>query len=304
MHHISSKPSLALLVLFTMLGCEDPGQADSSSSAETGTEGETNDEPVECPADEMFISEDVEPYFECAAAGPCEAMYQVWDYSLSGGFTASIAGYEAVAECWYEQLAAGTIGRYRIDKDFYGDPGYNTYDVFAGGIVEWRQVDLPEGAVEVRRGPRNLASSNYWTTCRSQWDGGEFLPNCFYEGFAPCMVFASEDQACGDGSGGGTGEDPPIEELPEWPDGGQYSGPCDSIGECAGFESGQAVTCAVETRTCTTGCFDASECDPAPNGDAVPVCADGAIGACHLDCAGGQTCPTGMACAAGLCGWP
>jgi len=289
-------------MLVVAFGCDDPRQEDDGSST-TDADADA-DAPVDCPADEMFSSEEVTPYFECVAAGPCAAIYQIWDYSLGGGFTASIAGSEAAAECWFEQLAAATRGRYRLDKDFFGDPGYNLYDVFAGGLVEWRQIDLPEGEpVEVRRGPRNLASADYWSSCRSQWDGGEILPECFYQGFADCSTWASPAQACGDEPGPGTGGDPPIEELPEWPEGGQYSGPCDAIADCEGFVNGEAMTCAAETRTCTTGCLDVSECDLAPEGDAAPVCVSGGLGACHLDCSAGQTCPSGMACVGGLCGW-
>lgn len=275
------------------------GEGDAEGEGESESGGDASG----CPADEELTTDDIEPYFACVDEGPCGSLFGVWDFSPGGGFTESIAGYEDVAECWFTELGKGTTGRYRIDSDFFDEPGYNTYDVFEGRMLERRQVDMTANGLEVQRGPRNLASADYFAACRAQWDGGEFLPQCFWDGFTQCTAWGTPAQACGDEPGGGTGEDPPIDEPIPWPDGGQYSGPCSSIGDCVGFSFGQSITCDAETKTCTSGCIDASECDPAPEGDAVPVCVGGGLGQCRLDCSSGQTCPTGMSCASGVCGW-
>lgn len=55
-------------------------------------------------------------------------------------------------------------------------------------------------------------------------------------------------------------------------------------------------------------CTDVSDCPSAPpGGNADVVCADitgRGIDDCYIDCQLGETCPTGMVCAAGACGWP
>ena len=295
---------LPCLLAFSTAACGGSSAEEGGEADETGATGDTGDEGPACPMEEEDLTtEDIEPYFGCLEDGPCGSILQVWEFSLGQGFTASIAGYEEQADCWFEEFAKGTVGRYRMDVDFDGEPGYNTYDVYEGRMMERRQIDMTPDGIEAMRGPRNLASAEYWAACRPQWDGGEFLPECFYEGLVDCTAWGTEPQACGDEPGGGTGEDPEIDPPPvPWPDGGQYSGPCDSIGDCPGFGFGQSVTCLSETNTCTSACADASECDPAPEGDAVPSCTGG-FGNCYLDCSGGQTCPAGMSCQGGQCGW-
>ena len=182
------------------LGGEDGETGETGETGEAGDTGETGGtDQATCIADETWTSSD-EPALDlaCVVDGPCDPIHQLWTFNLDTmWFDVSIAGSEDAAACWYEQLALGTPGTYVLDNDINGDISIGSWYVHTGGFVEWMQVDDPDGERSGYHGYRHLVDAAVWTACAAQWDGGEFLPECFYESFLECETWASPSEICG-----------------------------------------------------------------------------------------------------------
>jgi hypothetical protein len=131
------------------------------------------------------------------SAGPCDPIMQIWTFNTETfWFDISAAGSEAAVACWYEQLALGTPGTYVIQNVINDKASSGTWYVHTGGFVEWIQAHEADDGSSYH-GYRNLVDAATWIACAGEWDGGETLPECFYEQFLECTVWASAAEVCG-----------------------------------------------------------------------------------------------------------
>lgn len=191
--------SLCCSLSATLLACDNSDGADETGGDDGGN-GDDGDNLPSCPAEQTLATEDFTPYFVCGETEPCPLIYQEIKLdTVNYEFVADISGSEAAAQCWFTELAAGTPGVYALNSKFFDeDVSRIRWRVYNGRVIERTLAeDLEGGGVEVSRGPRGLLGQQYWSDCASTYDGGPYLPTCFYDGVVDCTTWVDEMTACG-----------------------------------------------------------------------------------------------------------